>query len=249
MGIVHSGLFTRLYTCLLAWLLGGVISLGKNFSLEEVSALLDNKPIWSHFNETCIRVDRREQVHVKALDQAAVVLAASILYKNWQRLGEVANATVDEFEDSKVMKGGTLYIMSVEHHKTATEGLVLDAVDHGRVLHYIDTIRMVQVGKTDSKKLFVLTGGRPLGNLSSKLKLIGGKYRLSLPSATRVRKIGATTVALTLRQMSHTINTEALHYQAIVGDQHDASAFKTMSHLWTGRESTPVADSEVPSET
>ena len=160
------------------------------------------------------------------------------------------------------MKGGTLYIMSVEHHKTATQGVakvVLDAVDHGRVLHYIHTIRMVQVGKTDSKKLFVLTSGRQLGNLSSKLKSIGGKYGLSLPSATRVRKIGATTVALTLgqlpnanlvtRQMSHTINTEALHYQAIVGDQHAASAFKTMSHLRTGRESTPVADSEVPSET
>ena len=100
-------------------------------------------------------------------------------------------------------------------------------MDHGRVVLYVDTIRNVQVGKTDTNNLFVLTGGSPLGNLSSKIKSIGNR----LPSATRVRKIGATSVALTLgqsptvtRQMSHTINTEALHYQAIVRNEHAASA-------------------------
>ena len=41
-------------------------------------------------------VDRGEEVPVKSLDQAAVVVAASLLYKNWQRPGEVVNATLDE---------------------------------------------------------------------------------------------------------------------------------------------------------
>ena len=97
------------------------------------------------------------------------------------------------------------------------------------------------------------TGGRLLGNLSSKVKSIGNRYGLCLPSATRVRKIGATSVALTLgqsptanlvtRQMSHTINTEALHYQAIVGNEHAASAFATMTQLRTeGNSSDVVSD-------
>ena len=66
--------------------------------------------------------------------------------------------------------------MSVEHHKTALEGVakvVMEAVDHGQVVHYVDTIRKVQVSKRDSNNLFVLTGGHPLGNLSSKIKSIG----------------------------------------------------------------------------
>ena len=191
-------------------------------------------------------MDRGEEVLVKSLDQAAVVVAASLLYKNWQRPGAVVNATLDE---SKVTKNGSLYIMSVEHHKTALEGVakvVMEAVDHGRVVLYVDTIRNVQVGKTDTNNLFVLNGGRPLGNLSSKIKSIGNR----LPSATRVRKIGATSVVLTLgqsptanlvtRQMSHTINTEALHYQAIVGNEHAASAFTTMSQLRTVGNSSDV---------
>ena len=191
-------------------------------------------------------MDRGVDVTVKSVDQAAVVVAASLLYKNWQRPGAVVNATLD---DSKVTKNGSLYIMSVEHHKTALEGVakvVMDAVDHGRVVLYVDTIRNVQVDKTDTNNLFILTGGRPLGNLSSKIKSIGNR----LPSVTRVRKIGATSVALTLgqsptanlvtRQMSHTINTEALHYQAIVGNEHAASAFTTMTQLRTVGNSSDV---------
>ena len=51
--------------------------------------------------------------------------------------------------------------------------------------------------------------------------------------------------------MSHSINTESLYYQAIVGEQHAVSAFSTMSSLRTGKglEETPVTakDGEVPS--
>ena len=110
--------------------------------------------------------------------------------------------------------------MSVEHHKTALEGVakvVMEAVDHGRVVHYVDnsedyvdTIRNVQVCKTDTNNLFVLTGGCLLGNLSSKIKSIGNRYGLCLPSATRVHKIGATSVALTLGQ-SPTHSTNVPH--------------------------------------
>ena len=72
----------------------------------------------------------------------------------------------------------------------------------GPVVHYVDTIRNVQVCKTDTNNLFVLTGGCLLGNLSSKIKSIGNRYGLCLPSTTRVRKIGATSVALRCRSVA-----------------------------------------------
>ena len=147
--------------------------------------------------------------------------------------------------------------MSVENHKTAVEGVanvVLDGVDHGRVIQYLETVRRRQVGDKEVENLFVLSGGRPIVNLSSKIKAIGSRYGLSLPSATRVRKIGATSVALNLgksasanlvtRQMSHSVNTEAIYYQAIVGDKHAASAYSTMSNLRTGQQTTPVTENE-----
>ena len=216
----------------------------QDLSLKEVTALLENKPIWEHFNSTCMAAERGETVSAKSLDQAAVVVAASLLYKNWQRPGAVKNATVKEFEESRVMRGGCLYAMHVENHKTAVEGVakvMMDSVDHGRVLQYMDTVRGVQLGKNECDLLFVLCGGKCLGNLSSKLKCVGARYGLNLPSATRVRKIGATSVALHLgqspqaslvtRQMSHSISTEGLYYQAIVGDDHAAAAFSTMAEL------------------
>ena len=93
--------------------------------------------------------------------------------------------------------------------------------------------------------LFVLCGGRPSH------QIVGGRYGLQLPSATRVRKIGATTVAvkygqspkasLVTRQMSHSLNTEATYYQAIVGDQHAATAYTTMAELQQG---TPTKQAE-----
>ena len=212
--------------------------------LNEVTALLENKPIWADFNDTCIAADRGETVSVKILDQAAVVVATSLLYKNWQRPGAVTNATLKEFEESMVLRKGELYSMHVEHHKTAVEGVakvIMDSVDHGRVLHYVHTVRQVQLGGSESDLLFVRSGGMPLGNLSLKAKSVGARYGLALPSATRVRKIGATSVALNLgqssqaslvtRQMSHSMSTEGLYYQAIVGDTHATEAFSTMAEL------------------
>ena len=56
-----------------------------------------------------------------------------------------------------------------------------------------------------------------------------------------MRKIGATCVAenlgdssqahLVTRHMAHSANTEAMYYQAIVGDRHAVSAYNTMTAL------------------
>ena len=85
----------------------------------------------------------------------------------------------------------------------------------------------------------ILTDAHPTSNLSSKLKSLGAKYGLNLLSASRIRKIGATSVALNLGdsakahlvtwQMSQSVSIDAEYYQEIVGDSHAASAFETMT--------------------
>ena len=82
------------------------------------------------------------------------------------------NATVKEFEESRVMRGRCLYAMHVENHMTAVEGVakvMMDSVDHGKVLQYMETVRGVQLGKNKCDLLFVLCGGKCLGSFSSKL--------------------------------------------------------------------------------
>ena len=174
----------------------------ESLSLDETSALLDCQAIWAHFNQTCLEAQRDEAVAGIRLDHCTVALAGSVLYKNWQRPGAVANASVKEFEEAKVIRQGgeLMHLMYVEHHKTSLEGaakVILEPVDHSRIVLYLSTVRPLQESSmTANHHLFLLTGGRVLTNLSTRIKKLGEKYKLSLPCASRVRKIGATSVAM-----------------------------------------------------
>ena len=96
-----------------------------------------------------------------------------------------------------------------------------------------------------SPLLLLLCGAQPLSNLSSWVQELGARYDLVLPSATRVRKIGATEVAMRLgdttdthlvtRHLSHSAATETQYYQAIVRDTHSANAFELMEGLCKGK--------------
>ena len=119
------------------------------------------------------------------------------------------------------------------------------------------TVRTLQDPLGKSPYLFVLCGARQILNLSSCIKTVGAKYGLTLPSASRVRKIGATQVALQLgdsakvnlvtRQMSHSVNTVAQYYQAIVGNQHATTAYETMTRL--RKDSHSVSDGNIGAST
>ena len=114
---------------------------------------------------------------------------------NWQRSGAVVNATLNEFKGAKVTREGkvTLFIRSVLNHKTAMEGVtkvILEPLDQARVVQYVETVRQAQDITGKSPTLFLLTGGRTITNQSSKIKKLVDRYGLSLPSVSRVRKIG-----------------------------------------------------------
>ena len=147
-----------------------------------------------------MRAKRDETLSTAMLNQCSICLAASVLYRNWQRPGAVVNATVQEFETCKLMsrnEKASVYIMSVKEHKTAQEGyarLVLEGIDYARIVQYADSVRKCLNPNGGSDKLFLLSGGRSINS--------GKSYGLVLPSATRVRKIGATSVALRLGDLS-----------------------------------------------
>ena len=63
----------------------------------------------------------------------------------------------------------------------------------------------------------------------------GARYALVLPTATRVRKIGCTTVALNVGEGAEASmvtcqlsQIDKLHYQAFVGDINSAQTFQSM---------------------
>ena len=93
----------------------------ETLSLEEAASLLECHKLWTDFNETCVAAERKEAVSTRALDRSTICLAGSLLLKNWQRPGAVANATLKEFEDSKLISE-ILYVLSVENHTTSMEG-------------------------------------------------------------------------------------------------------------------------------
>ena len=218
----------------------------QDLKLEEINELLENTSLWQEFDNTCTRTKQGETLAKECLNQCSVTLAASILYKNWQRPGAIANATLEEFSACKLMqqkdgKAPSVYVMCVKEHKTAQDGyarVLLEGIDYSRILLYKNTVRKCLDPDGTSTNLFVLSGSRPLTKLSSRIQSLGKIYALTLPTATRVRKIGATSVALKLgdtatahlvtRQLSHSAATESQYYQAIVGDRHAVEAFESM---------------------
>lgn len=148
----------------------------QDLSLDEVNALLDNAQMWKTFDTTCMRANLGETISTRLLNECSVILASSILYKNWQRPGAVCNATVEEFKSCKLVVRGSdapVYVMAVRDHKTAQEGyakLVLQTTDHARIIQYNATTRKLLDAGSSSPLLFLLCGGGPLSNLSSRIK-------------------------------------------------------------------------------
>ena len=110
----------------------------QDLKLEEINELLENTSLWQEFDNTCTRTKQGETL---AKERCSVTLAASILYKNWQRPGAIANAALEEFSACKIMqhkdgKAPSVYVMCVKEHKTAQDGyarVLLEGIDYSRI--------------------------------------------------------------------------------------------------------------------
>ena len=59
---------------------------------------------------------------------------------------------------------------------------------------------------------------------------------------------GEAEANLTSRQLSHSVNVQARHYEAIVGTKHAASAFRTMEALHQGASKHPAEKQDLESD-
>ena len=61
-----------------------------------MNGLIENTELWTTFQLVCSRAQHGETLSTSVLDDATILLAACILYKNWQRLGALTNATLQQ---------------------------------------------------------------------------------------------------------------------------------------------------------
>ena len=137
-----------------------------------------------------------------------------------------------------------MVIISVVEHKTSQEGhakLLLSIDDYKWLQQYLKCVRPLQDPNRTEPYIIVMCRPKQMNRMTRLIKSLKLKYALVLPTATRVRKIGSTTVArnvgasaessMITHQLSHTAKTDELQYQEIVGDIHSAQAFRSMEAL------------------
>lgn len=218
-------------------------------TFDDANELLESEELWQHYLDCVEKVEEGEELSRESLKDCAAIIAAMLLFKSWQRPGAVINATLPEYHASKVVQGIT--VIRVKEHKTGVTGsakLMLTGTDSSRLKAYVCLIRPQCDPNGLSEKLLVFPGAKCIKNLNYKLQTLGRKYGLNVPTATKMRKIGATSVALNVtgpkstlvtRQLSHSIETDARFYQALESDQHAVAAFTTMETLRRGQAVQP----------
>lgn len=97
----------------------------------------------------------------------------------------------------------------------------------------------------------VLPGGKRITKSNYYMQKLGKKYGIDVPTATKVRKIGATAaiskctapqVALLSSQMGHSEQTERLYYRAITSKRHAAAAHVQREELRKAAQSSADAE-------
>ena len=216
-----------------------------DMSLEDVTAVVDNPEMWARFSETVTRVRSGEEVPENDLKLAMGSVMLAIKLKSFQRPGAVMNCTINEYRNA-VKTDGTL-IIKVYNHKTQKTGpakLTMDSNLEKRLRLYVKHIRpLLAEPGSDIENLFILPGSQKVNKFGNLEAFISRNLKMSVPTSTKARKIGATcsaraldyqTHSLVTKQMSHQPDVSRKYYEAVHGSKDTAMAFQAMEHLRTG---------------
>lgn len=218
-----------------------------NKPVTELTALVRHTPLWDDVNDVLARAAVPGQ-NLTAEEEKLVVAAlmGNILQKNFQRPGAAAQATLEEFNNvERVIEGGEeVRVMRVARHKTARKGpayLTMTANDYKMLKKYVKRVRprLDPAGQLDL--LFIRRGPKQVKDVNALLNFLKGKYGLVIETSTKLRKSGETASFQTLtvkeselvsRHMSHTPQTAARYYQAVVGKREAARAHVLRAKLY-----------------
>lgn len=211
-------------------------------NLGDVSAIVDNKTMWTKFNSSVQSAREGKSLNEAQLKLAMGAVAVSILYRSWQRPGVVSNLTISEFDGA--VKEDDTFCISVKNHKTGSLGPARLLADHqtmSRMRQYLKHIRpQLASPGNDIENFFILPNSKLIKKFTNLIKFMEKSLKIEIVTPTMVRKIGATaavsscddaTNKLISRQMSHHPTVGANYYEGIKGPHHAISAFKAMEDL------------------
>jgi len=218
-----------------------------NKPVTELTALVRHTPLWDDVNDVLARAAVPGQSLTTEEEKLVVAaLMGNILQKNFQRPGAAAQATLQEFNSiQKVNEGGEeVRVMRVARHKTARKGpayLTMTANDHKLLKKYVKRVRPRLDPAAQLDLLFIRRGPKQVKDVNALLNFLKGKYGLVIGTSTNLRKSGETASFQTLtvkeselvsRHMSHTPQTAARYYQAVVGKREAARAHVLRAKLY-----------------
>ena len=137
----------------------------ESLSLDEVSALLECLIIWLIKPARTLRGKKQWLLADWTIPPLPWL---GVFYKELAEAWSNSERYTEGIPEKKCLGEKSLYVMS-----TVLEGFaktVLQTLDHARVTQYIGTVRRLQDIKNESQNLFVLTGGKAIQNLSTKVK-------------------------------------------------------------------------------
>lgn len=223
--------------------------------LNIISDIVDNQEMWLQFSNTVDRVRLGEDVPESELKLAMSIVLVSVKLKSLQRPGAVVNCTMDEYNNATTYDD--IMVIKVLDHKTKNSGtakLTLDSQLMARLKLYVQYIRpqLVEPGH-DVNFLFILPGSRKIEKIGNIEKFLERHIKVSVPTSTMARKIGATCAVKNLdyndhtlinKQMSHSAEVSSKYYEAIRGPRDAAQAFKTMESLRQKCTPAPTRETE-----
>ena len=191
---------------------------------ESPCAFLENESIIKLVNT--ILDTPLHQISTEQYNLVIGYLAAKIIYSNAQRPGVVQYMEIEEFHNKT--KEGTMFVIHISHHKTATSHgparVVINEATCGMLRKYYDNIRIKIVANNDefSTRFFLTPSGAEFRKINETLQQLASKYNIILPTPTTFRKVIETAAQKKLpadrassiqKHMSHSTSTCERYYQ------------------------------------
>lgn len=164
----------------------------------DVSLIRDfqsNEKMWDEFDDILTSIITSKSTTHRKLKFAMTALLLSVLFGSWQRPGAVINLKLHQFQNA--VKIDEVYVASVLEHKTGIGGaarLMFDERLHNRMMQYLKYVRPC-IDDKECDNIFLMPDGAKVKSVNNLIRFMQNELHIDIPTATKVRKIGATAVA------------------------------------------------------
>ena len=222
----------------------------QNFDLSAVKKFIGNETMWGKFDSVVRRSKKMQKINAEDNKFCLSAVMLSTLYESWSRPGAVINLKLIQFSSGSFTDD--IYIVSVSEHKTGIGGtakLMFKADLKIKVEEYINYIRPSCLNFEESEYLFLLPNGEQVKKIYNLIRYMSNEIDIKLPSATTVRKGGATAAAascsehdvrIVTRQLAHDPRVHNKYYECIRGKKQAKQAYDIMQSV--------VGEKEEPSK-